>query len=94
MLCGIFDGMRHDQPDVEVLVKPDCHLCAAALEVTAEACTEFGIGYRTTDITDDAELAAQFAEEIPVLRIDGAVRDFWKFDPRRLRRLLGDAAAA
>ena len=81
-----------NHPDVEVLTKPDCHLCAEALSVTAEACAEFGLGYRTTDITDDADLAAQFAEEVPVLRINGAVRDFWKFDPKRLRRLLAEAA--
>lgn len=78
--------------DVEVLVKPGCHLCAEALSVTAEACAEFGLDYRSTDITDDADLAAQFAEEIPVLRINGAVRDFWRFDPTRLRRLLAEAS--
>lgn len=80
--------------DVEVLVKPECHLCAEALQVTEEACAEFGLEYRTTNITDDADLAAQFAEEIPVLRINGAVRDFWRFDPVRLRRLLAEASSA
>ena len=48
--------------DVEVLVKPECHLCAEALQVTEEACAEFGLEYRTTNITDDADLAAQFAD--------------------------------
>lgn len=80
-----------NQIDVEVLVRPECHLCEEALRVTAEACAEFGVDYRTTDISQDAELAAQFAEEIPVLRINGAVRDFWKFDSKRLRRLLAEA---
>lgn len=74
--------------DVEVLIKPECHLCAEALEVTAGVCGELGLDYRTTDITEHPDLAAQFAEEIPVLRIDGVVRDFWKFDPSRMRRLL------
>ncbi|WP_345314538.1 glutaredoxin family protein [Garicola koreensis] len=82
-----------DHVDVEVLIKPDCHLCAEALRVTAAACAEHGLDYRTTDITDDDALAAQFAEEIPVLRINGAVRDFWMFDPTRLRRLLTEAGA-
>lgn len=82
-----------DHVDVEVLVKPDCHLCAEALSVTAEACAEQGLSYRSTDISDDDALAAQFAEEIPVLRINGAVRDFWRFDPKRLRRLLAEASA-
>ena len=80
-----------DHVDVEVLVRPDCHLCAEALAVTAEACAEYGLDYRTTDITEDDALAAQFSEEIPVLRLSGAVRDFWRFDPKRLRRLLAEA---
>lgn len=80
-----------DHIDVEVLVKPDCHLCADALAVTAQACAQYGLDYRITDIAQDAALAAQFAEEIPVLRINGAVRDFWRFDPARLRRLLAEA---
>ncbi|WP_300344446.1 glutaredoxin family protein [Nesterenkonia sp.] len=80
------------QPDVEVLVKPECHLCEEALKVTADACSEFGLQHRTTDISTDPALAQQFAEEIPVLRINGAVRDFWRFDPQRLRRLLREAS--
>lgn len=77
--------------DVEVLVKQSCHLCEEALAVTAQVSAEFGLKHRTTDIADDAALAAQFAEEIPVLRIDGAVRDFWRFDARRMRRLISEA---
>lgn len=77
--------------DVEVLVKEGCHLCQEALATTAEACAEYGLEHRTTDITSDDALLAQFAEEIPVLRIDGAVRDFWTFDPARLRRMLAEA---
>ena len=77
--------------DVEVLVKEGCHLCEAALATTAEACAQYRLEHRTTDITHDRALLAQFAEELPVLRINGAVRDFWKFDPVRLRRLLAEA---
>lgn len=80
--------------DVEVLVKDGCHLCEAALATTAEACAEFGLEHRITDITHDTVLLGQFAEEIPVLRINGTVRDFWKFDPVRLRRLLTQATGA
>lgn len=77
--------------DVEVLVKQGCHLCEEALSVTAEVCAEFGLSHRSTDITEDAALAARFAEEIPVLRIDGVVRDFWRFDAGRMRRLIAEA---
>ncbi|WP_246836311.1 MULTISPECIES: glutaredoxin family protein [Nesterenkonia] len=77
--------------DVEVLVKPGCHLCADAVAVTAEVCAEFGLEHRTSDISQDPVLAEQFAEEIPVLRIDGVPRDFWRFDAARLRRMLSEA---
>ncbi|WP_022873035.1 glutaredoxin family protein [Nesterenkonia alba] len=79
--------------DVEVLVKPGCHLCAEALEVTEAICAELGLDYTQTNVEEDPALATQFAEEIPVLRINGQVRDFWKFDSARMRRLLTEAGA-
>lgn len=81
------------QVSVEVLTKQGCHLCEEALAVTAAACGEFGLSYTELDISDDDDLRAQYAEEIPVLRINGTVRDFWKFDPARLRRMLSEATA-
>ncbi|GAB3192713.1 glutaredoxin family protein [Nesterenkonia suensis] len=86
----------HPERDVlvEVLTKQGCHLCGEALRVTAAVCAEFGISAVEVDLTDDPETLAQFAEEIPVLRIDGQVRDFWRVDPMRLRRLLREAGSA
>lgn len=80
-------------PVVEVLTRPGCHLCVEALAVVEEVCAEFGLRPVERDITADEELAARHAEEVPVLRIDGAVRDFWRIDPRRMRRLLDEATA-
>ena len=37
---------------------------------------------------DDAELRERFAEEIPVVLVDGVQRDFWKIDEARLERTL------
>lgn len=78
---------------VEVLTKPGCHLCEEALAVTAEACAEFGLEPVEVDLSADSEALERHAEEIPVLRIDGRVRDFWRFDPIRLRRMLREATA-
>jgi len=80
-----------DQVKVEVLTKQGCHLCEDAVEVTRQACAEFGLSHHIVDITEDQQLRELYAEEIPVLRIDGTVRDFWRFDPARLRRLLTEA---
>ncbi|MGJ9374422.1 glutaredoxin family protein [Nesterenkonia sp. CF4.4] len=79
--------------EVEVLTKQGCHLCEDALAVAREVCAEFSVPVLERDITEDVELLASFAEEIPVLRINGRVKDFWRIDPQRLRRLLREAAA-
>ena len=39
-------------------------------------------------ILDDAALAERFAEEIPVLLIDGEVHNYWRIDPVRLKTAL------
>ena len=79
--------------EVEVLTKPGCHLCEEAMAVAQQACTEFGIALRERDISRDESLMATHAEEIPVLLINGRVKDFWRFDPQRLRRLLSEATS-
>ncbi|GAA1816211.1 hypothetical protein GCM10009771_15760 [Nesterenkonia flava] len=76
---------------MEVLTKEGCHLCEEAMAVTAQACAEYGLTPQQIDITHDDARMAQHAEEIPVLLINGRVRDFWRFDPQRLRRLLAEA---
>lgn len=44
--------------------------------------------FTEVDISGDPSLIQQFGEEVPVLRVDGVMRDFWTFDAGRLRRLL------
>ncbi|MHA7140995.1 MULTISPECIES: glutaredoxin family protein [unclassified Arthrobacter] len=75
-------------PVVELLTKPDCHLCAAARAVVAAVCEELGVPWHELSTVDAPDLLERFAEEIPVLLIDGVQRDFWKIDEARLRRLL------
>lgn len=74
--------------DLLLLTKPGCHLCEAARRTVAEVAEELGVEWREQSILDDAELERRFAEEIPVVMIDGVQRDFWHIDPDRLRRLL------
>jgi glutaredoxin len=83
-------------PDVVLLTKADCHLCAAARAAVDRVTTSRGIGWREQPVDDDAELRERFAEEIPVVLVDGVQRDFWKIDEvrleRTLRRVLGRPA--
>lgn len=74
---------------LELYTKPGCHLCEVARATMDEVTAEYGIAWDDVDISADAELMDRFAEEIPVLMVDGVQRDFWHIDPERLRRILG-----
>jgi hypothetical protein len=81
-------------PKLSLITKPDCHLCQDAREVVGRVAADLGLAWEERSIDDDAGLAERFAEEIPVVMIDGVQRDFWKIDESRLRRLLETALAA
>lgn len=49
---------------------------------------DLGLTWEDVDATRDPALIDRFAEEIPVLMVDGVQRDFWRIDPKRLTRLL------
>ena len=75
--------------------KPGCHLCDDAREVVQAVIAEVeatdaapGIVLEERSILDDAALAARYAEEIPVLLIDGEVHNYWRIDPVRLKTAL------
>ena len=78
-----------------LLMKPGCHLCDTAREVVAGVVAELeGIptAARVTvselSSLADPELVERYAEEIPVLLIDGRVHTIWRIDPARLRAAL------
>jgi hypothetical protein len=75
-------------PDVVLITKADCHLCTAARAAVERVTSGLGIGWREQSVDDDAELRERFAEEIPVVLVDGVQRDFWKIDEARLERTL------
>ena len=83
-------------PDVVLLTKADCHLCSAARDAVERITSSLGIAWREQPVDDDVDLRERFAEEIPVLLVDGVQRDFWKIDEirlaRTLRRALGEPA--
>jgi glutaredoxin len=75
--------------------KPGCHLCDAAREtigsVTAELAGEPSAPSVTVtelSILDDQDLLDRYAEEIPVVLINGRVHNIWRVDPIRLRAAL------
>ncbi len=74
---------------VTLIGKPGCHLCDDARVVVEKVAGELGAAVVELDITRDAELHRKYAEQIPVVLIDGEQHDFWRVDETRLRRALG-----
>ena len=68
--------------------KPGCHLCDDARAVVAAVCAGEGVAWAEISILDDPELADRYAEQIPVVLLDGVVHDFWRVDAGRLRAAL------
>lgn len=67
--------------------KPGCHLCDEAREaIEAVRAAEGGVPTELVelDILQDAALAAKYAEEIPVVLVNGRKHSFWRVDQTRL----------
>jgi hypothetical protein len=76
-------------PHVLMLGKPGCHLCDDARVIVTDVLTEFpGVTFEERSILDDPALLDEYAEEIPVILIDGRVHTIWRVDPVRLRTAL------
>jgi hypothetical protein len=73
-----------------MLGKPGCHLCDDARAIVTDVLTEFpDVTFDERSILDDPALLDEYAEEIPVVLIDGRVHTIWRVDPARLRAALG-----
>jgi glutaredoxin len=77
------DGVR-----VVLLAKPGCHLCETARDVVAAVTADLGVEWRELSILDHPDLAERYAEQIPVVVVDGREHEYWRVDERRLRQAL------
>ena len=75
--------------------KPGCHLCEEARDAIDGVLLEFRKANPNTDVTveelnilEDEALRLKYAEEIPVLLIDGKMHNYWRIDDERLMRAL------
>ncbi|HEY6798792.1 MAG TPA: glutaredoxin family protein [Kineosporiaceae bacterium] len=73
---------------VVLVGKPGCHLCDTARDVVRSVSEELGVEWREVSILHDVQLAERYAEQIPVVFVDGRPHDYWRVDSRRLRRTL------
>jgi hypothetical protein len=75
-------------PRLELVTKANCHLCAEARAAVARVADGLGLSWSELSMDLDESLARRFAEEVPVVLVDGVQRDFWTVDEERLARLL------
>ena len=80
-------------PQVVLITKADCHLCAAARTAVGRVTAALGLEWTEELVDHQPELRERYAEEITVVLVDGVQRDFWKIDEARLERVLQKALA-
>jgi hypothetical protein len=81
--------------ELTLIGKPGCHLCEDAEVAVGRVVNPFldanpsvKIVLSKLRILDDAELAARYSEEIPVLLINGKVHNYWRIDEDRFATAL------
>ncbi len=87
--------------ELTLIGKPGCHLCEdaeAAIELVLASFLasnpSVAVSITQHNILDDAELAARYSEEIPVLLINGNVHNYWRIDEDRFMRALIEVVEA
>lgn len=79
-------------PRVELLTRPECHLCVDARAVLTSVLGAEGKGFTVVDVDASLSLAALYGDEVPVVLVDGIKRFKGRVDARRLERLLAERA--
>ncbi|PRY61002.1 glutaredoxin family protein [Glycomyces artemisiae] len=71
-----------------LLTTRECHLCGAAREALDRVAAETGEPWTEVDVADDAKLARDYGDRLPVLLLDGKEHGYWDVDvPRLLKDL-------
>lgn len=77
-------GKSRSTPRITLIGKPGCHLCDDAREVVARVAARLGVGWVEVSIVGNPELAERYANDIPVVLVDGLPHDFWRVSEERL----------
>ena len=85
--------------ELTLIGKPGCHLCENAESAVDRVVKVFlaehpsaSVSIAQLNILDDAEFAARYSEEIPVLLINGKVHNYWRIDEERFAGALNSLA--
>ena len=77
------------RPQVELLTRGGCVICARVQAQLAELATELGFELTTTDVdvaaaAGNSALRAEFGDRLPVILLDGREHSYWEVDEARL----------
>lgn len=75
---------------VELISKPQCHLCDVAREVVERVCAELDVDHIEVNIHEDPFSADRYLERIPVVLVDGVEVAQFRISADRLRQALID----
>jgi glutaredoxin len=78
------------RPQVELLTRDGCTICAQVHARLAELAAELGFDLSMTDVDAAASagnpaLRAEFGDRLPVILLDGREHSYWEIDEARLR---------
>jgi len=81
---------RTRRPQVDLLTRAGCTICARVHARLAELADELGFELSTTDVDAVASagnpgLRAEFGDRLPVILLDGREHSYWDVDETRLR---------
>lgn len=81
---------RATRPQVELLTRDGCTICARVHARLDELADELGFELVTTDVDAKAlagepGLRAEFGDRLPVILLDGREHSYWDIDEERLR---------
>lgn len=69
-----------------LLTTKECHLCGRARADLDEVARATGEAWSEVDVADDAELAREYGDRLPVVLLDGREHGYWDVDVERLKR--------
>lgn len=76
------------EPRITLVGRAGCHLCDEAREVVRDVAGEVGVDWVEVSVDDDPELLRRYAEEVPVVLVDGRRHAYWHVDRGRLAAAL------
>ena len=72
----------------ELLVRTPCGSCARVLEPITPVVRQAGAELKVRNVDEDAELAMEYGDRVPVVVIDGEEFSCWEVDNEELAQAL------